>query len=343
MAVLLPTPIQRFHKNGKPLANGKLYSYQASTTVPVALYTDPDGLVPHTNPIILDANGECEIWMRPGSYKLRLTDADDAEIWTVNKVRPADGGGGGIVDEDYILEGYSSRFSEYIGPTEGLLDTLNTIFAFAYLPPVANLSGTGYGTVREKGDPVTALTLSANIVKRSDPIKEVRFYQNPSTLLDTQTSGGAIPNGGNSTYNWTGSFSDTTVFRVEVDDTGATGGPSTVTATATYNFVYPYFVGAGAPGASAATIAAMTKRVILSTPTRAENITASNGQVFYFAYPNSYGALTSITDENGYEVISDWTSSTKTFSALDGSSQTYRVYEFKNPVVANTYNFLFKR
>ena len=62
------------------------------------------------------------------------------------------------------------------------------------------------------------MTLSAAVGKVLNDIAEVRFYQNPSTLLDTQTSGPAIPNGGTNTYSWSGSFADTTSFRAEVDD-----------------------------------------------------------------------------------------------------------------------------
>lgn len=247
-------------------------------------------------------------------------------------------GGGG---DDVSYEGFSARFNEPWS-SDGIDDTFQKIIKIEYTPPTVTLSASG-NVLREKGDAVTSSTLTAAITKRSDPIAQVRFYRNPSTLLDTQTSGGGIPNGGNSTYNWTGSFSDNTTFRVEVDDTGASGGPSTATSTTTFSFVYPYYVGAGAPGLSASSVAGLTKRIITSTASRVETISASGGQVFYFAYPASYGALVSILDVNNFETLPDWTLRTENITGLDGTAVSYRIYEFENPVVAGSYQYTFRR
>ena len=117
-----------------------------------------------------------------------------------------------------------------------------------YAPPTINLLSSVANGLRERGDLITSMTLSGVVGKVLDDIAEVRFYdQSTSTLLDTQTSGPAIPNGGTNTYNWTGSFGNNKTFRVEVDDVSAQPKPSR-TATLTYSFVYPYYVGAGAAG-----------------------------------------------------------------------------------------------
>lgn len=240
-----------------------------------------------------------------------------------------------------VFSGYSSRLGEFVNES-GVIAALTKLFGISYTPPLISLSGSS-NVLREKGDTVSGITLTASLTKRSDPIAEVRFYRNPSTLLDTQTSGGAIPNGGNSTYNYATPFSDTVTFRAEADDDGTSGGPTTVQATTTYNFVYPYYVGAGSPGLSAASVAALTKRIIQDTANRTETIAASGGNVFYFAYPASYGALTSILDVNNFETIGDWTLRTENITGLDASAQSYRIYEFNNPVTAGSYQYTFKR
>lgn len=59
---------QFFDDNGVPLAGGKIYTYAAGTTTPLATYTARDGLTPNTNPIILDAAGRTpqQIWATDG-------------------------------------------------------------------------------------------------------------------------------------------------------------------------------------------------------------------------------------------------------------------------------------
>ncbi len=83
MAHLIPNIIQKFFDaNGEPLVGGKLYSFQAGTSTPLATYQDAAETTPNTNPIILDANGECRIFIGAQAYKFRLDDADDVTLWT---------------------------------------------------------------------------------------------------------------------------------------------------------------------------------------------------------------------------------------------------------------------
>jgi hypothetical protein len=69
--------------DGLPLAGGKINTYQAGSTTPLATYTDVNGLIPNTNPIILGTDGRPpeEIWVSEGFfYKFVLTDANDVVI-----------------------------------------------------------------------------------------------------------------------------------------------------------------------------------------------------------------------------------------------------------------------
>lgn len=90
MAALTPPPkLQFFDANGNPLVGGKLYSYAAGTTTPLATYTDATGTVPNANPVILDSRGEAAVWLGAAAYKLRLTNASNVDIWTVDDVAGA--------------------------------------------------------------------------------------------------------------------------------------------------------------------------------------------------------------------------------------------------------------
>ena len=89
--ILSPAPkLQFFTEGGIPLAGGKLYSYAAGTTTPLATYTTSSGIQNNTNPIILDSRGEAAVWLGAASYKLKLTDSTDVEIWTVDNITTQD-------------------------------------------------------------------------------------------------------------------------------------------------------------------------------------------------------------------------------------------------------------
>lgn len=86
-ATLSPAPkLQFFDANGNPLVGGKLYSYAAGTTTPLATYTDYNGSATNTNPVILDSRGEANVWLSSSYYKLKLTDSNNVEIWTVDNI-----------------------------------------------------------------------------------------------------------------------------------------------------------------------------------------------------------------------------------------------------------------
>lgn len=85
---LLPNIKSRFcDANNAPLVGGKLYTYEAGTSTPLATYTDQAASSPNTNPIILDANGEAVIFITSGTqYKFILTDANDVQLWSQDNV-----------------------------------------------------------------------------------------------------------------------------------------------------------------------------------------------------------------------------------------------------------------
>lgn len=88
MASLSPTPkLQFFGSDGLPLVGGKLYTYAAGTTTPLASYTDHTANTANTNPVILDSTGSASVWLPDTtSYKYVLDDADDVTLYTVDYV-----------------------------------------------------------------------------------------------------------------------------------------------------------------------------------------------------------------------------------------------------------------
>lgn len=90
---------QFFDDSGYPLASGKVFTYIAGTNTPVATYKTAAGIDENSNPIILDARGECDIWLSSTvAYKFKLVDSDNVEIWTVDNITSTGTGSGGTVD-----------------------------------------------------------------------------------------------------------------------------------------------------------------------------------------------------------------------------------------------------
>lgn len=80
---------QFFDTNGAPLNAGKIYTYQAGSSTPLATYTDSAGLVANTNPIILGTDGRppSEIWLSEGYfYKFILKTSADVTIQTYDNL-----------------------------------------------------------------------------------------------------------------------------------------------------------------------------------------------------------------------------------------------------------------
>lgn len=86
MAVSMIGPkFYAWDRNGKPLAFGKIYTYQARTNTPKATYQSEDQAVENTNPVILNGEGYANVYL-DGSYKVVLKDSNDNEIWSADPV-----------------------------------------------------------------------------------------------------------------------------------------------------------------------------------------------------------------------------------------------------------------
>ena len=113
-----------FDRCGKPLAGGKVYTYEANTTTAKTTYKDPYGLTPNTNPIILDAAGEADIYL-DGTYRIRITDRNDVLVNDVSKI------GAWFSDNlQDTLDNISGAMDDAIKPAlQSLDDAINTAAA----------------------------------------------------------------------------------------------------------------------------------------------------------------------------------------------------------------------
>jgi hypothetical protein len=95
MASLTPTPKQQIYgSDGAPLVGGKIYTYSAGTTTPLATYTDSGAGTANTNPIILNSLGQANIWLTTASYKFSVYTSADVLLYTVDNISaPLDSAG----------------------------------------------------------------------------------------------------------------------------------------------------------------------------------------------------------------------------------------------------------
>lgn len=81
---------QFFDNSGNVLSGGKIYTYEAGTSTPLAAYTSNTGSTAHTNPIILDSAGRVpnggEIWNALQLYKFVLKTSLEVTLATYDNV-----------------------------------------------------------------------------------------------------------------------------------------------------------------------------------------------------------------------------------------------------------------
>jgi hypothetical protein len=160
MAVLAPEPkAQFFDANGDPLVGGKVYTYAAGTTTPLATFTNANANTPNTNPIILDARGECDLWFATAtSYKVVLKDANDSLIWTVDNITTY----GTIASQNFnnvnITGGAITNITATFDVTGDVFGNADTVTDGVYLDAIQTLTNktlTGIDTASTIKDPVS--------------------------------------------------------------------------------------------------------------------------------------------------------------------------------------------
>jgi hypothetical protein len=192
-AQLTPIPFYRdFDNQGNPLAFGSVYTYQAGTTTLTATYIDSTQTTPNTNPVVLNARGEAQIWLVPGlTYKFAVFDQYG------NQIR--------IVDQIYSVQGLNALTQTIIGMLlypQTAAESGVTIVNYAYAP--GNVLRYGNNTTPGTTNMSVALQAAINVVGLGGAIQVVlppgAIYVNSTITLSSAgvwVVGGA---GGSSIY-----------------------------------------------------------------------------------------------------------------------------------------------
>ena len=208
MASLSPPPkLQFFGTDGLPLVGGKLYTYAAGTTTPLATYTDHTQTSQNTNPIILDSAGQAGVWLTDSTtYKYTLTDADNVPLFTV----------------DYVsvpVTANSFASPPAIGssvPNEGTFTNLNVV-------DLMTLEGTGAAIINVGTTGERPASPEAGMVRYNSTTTKFEGYNGAWGAL-----GGGATGGGSDTVFFENSLIVTQNYTIPADKNAGTFGPVSV-------------------------------------------------------------------------------------------------------------------
>ena len=168
-----PPKLQFFDNNGHPLVGGKVFSFDAGTTIPASTYQDSTGTVANPNPVVLNSRGECSIWFGLTKIKLVLTDSVGTVIWsvdglngpdqaTINAINATLTGSGGSASIGFIQTGAGAVL-------RNVQDKLRE-----------QMSVTDFGAV---GDGVTDCTSFINLATDATIARNADLYFPPGTYI----------------------------------------------------------------------------------------------------------------------------------------------------------------
>ena len=218
MATLAPVPKWRaFDASGDPLSGGKLYAYAAGTSTAKDTYTSSTGGTANANPVILDANGEANVWLN-GNYKLVLKNSADVTQWTVDNIVGQDTPYGYVSVTDYGAVG-----DGVTDDTASIQAALTAGAKAIYFPPGTYLVS-------------STLTITASNTLLTGTGATIYFTGTGDTLLEaTGTEGSAILLSADGTVEAT-TLTLASVGGLAVDDLVRISSTDTFASTSTANY-----------------------------------------------------------------------------------------------------------
>lgn len=218
---------------GLPLSGGRLYSYQAGSSTPLATYTTVSGTIANANPIILGTDGRApnEIWLTYGyNYKFILQDSAGGTIATYDDIYGILGTIPAVAS--VLPTGMILLWSGSIGSIPAgflLCDGTNST------PDLRNRFIIGAGStysVNQTGGSADSIVVSHNHTATSTVTDPGHFHTLPVVVSDAIGGGGA-----NTAYRGAGtSNTSTATTGITVATTTATAGTSGTGAN-----IPPYF------------------------------------------------------------------------------------------------------
>ena len=258
-------------------------------------------------------------------YKLDITTADST--FTTPNLKGADGQGGTGGDtytgtSAVNLGGIKKNQVFNKTPLPDVIDML----LHPYEKPTMTLGINPAKTIYDKvSETLSSITINANVTKRSENIKEVRFYVD-NVLVKTDTT---HPTGGLVSYTHTFSPATNKTFNVKIECEDIKAGK--VSANTTITFIGKSYYGYLKEGTTIDETNIKTLNTILKKELKYKYsaITTPGTDLYHIVLcqPKELGTITSVKDALNFEYIQDYTIQDITVDGL-----YYRLMYLTNPV-----------
>lgn len=212
---------------------------------------------------------------------------------------------------------------------------------YPYVAPAvsATMAFTPSGTTQETGTTVSVSSITVSVTKKSANITKVEIFDG-STSIGSKTDG--VTNGGTFTFSFTSApktFTANKYYTAKVTDST---GKVTTANTQTVSFVRPFYYGATAKTNTTLTSAQITA-LSKSVSAKGEKTFAytTSDQKMVIAYPQSYGALTKITDPNNFNITGTFEQKTVAVTGKDNTAVNYYLYIQSASATVSAFNVKF--
>ena len=197
-----------------------------------------------------------------------------------------------------------------------------------YEKPTMTLGINPTKTIYDKvTETLASITINANVTKKTEDIKEVRFYVD-NVLVNTDTS---HPNGGLVSYTHTFASPTNTTFNVKIECEDIKGATSKVSANTNIYFVGKSYYGCLPEGTTFDEASIKTLNTVLKRELKYKysGITTAGADLYHIVLcqPKEFGTITSVKDALNFEYIQDYTVKDIIIDGID-----YTLMYLTNPV-----------
>lgn len=242
----------------------------------------------------------------------------DGQKWTEYT---AGGGGGGTwtsSDPTAVTVGGLKQGTNLSGKTtQEIIDMMVN----PYMPPAIGISINPSTTLYEIGRDAT-VTVTANLTKKTKDITGARILKNGADLKVASPDEITAKTFSQASV----TFNSDTTFSSKVSDADGEVNGNTIAVKFTRKSFYG-LIDAGATVDSDTAIEALGSNQLTGSKGLTWNNLTANNQKLAYAYPESFGNLTSIKDQNNFDYISSFI---KTTVQRDGVN--YNVYILRDPM-----------